>query len=91
MSYAVFTPALEWAGKAPEGISKLLVGESQLMQQIDNVTESAERVEQSVGQFSERDDSVASEKPGMVVLQTKSWRGQLMTKARNALAGPAHA
>ncbi|PFG09389.1 AI-2E family transporter [Marinobacter sp. LV10MA510-1] len=38
LSYAVFTPALEWAGKAPEGISKLLVGESQLMQQIDKVT-----------------------------------------------------
>jgi len=87
LSYGVFTPALEWAGKAPEGISKLLVGESQLMQQIDKVTESAEKVEQSVEQLSEREGSAATEKPGMVVLQTESWRGQLMTKVRNALAG----
>jgi len=30
VSIAVATPALEWADKAPEGISRLLVGESEL-------------------------------------------------------------
>ena len=32
---AVATPALEWAQKAPEGLSRLLVGESEIMRQID--------------------------------------------------------
>jgi predicted PurR-regulated permease PerM len=87
LSYAVVTPALEWAGKAPEGISKLLVGDSQLMQQIDKVTQSAQRVEQSVERLSERDGGAKTEEPGTVILQTESWRGQLMTKASSALAG----
>lgn len=87
LSYAVFTPALEWAGKAPEGISRLLVGDSELMQQIEKVTRSAKKVEQSVEQLSDSDGSTKAEKPCAVVLQTESWRGQLMTKARNALAG----
>ena len=43
VSLAVATPALEWAGKAPEGISRLLVGESELKRQISKVTESAQK------------------------------------------------
>ncbi len=87
LSYAVVTPALEWVSKAPEGLSKVLVGDSELMQQIEKVTKSAAQVEQSVEQLSERDGSGATGGPSTVVLQTESWRGQLLAKARNALGG----
>jgi predicted PurR-regulated permease PerM len=45
---AVATPALECAGKAPVGILRLLIGESELKWQIRRVTESAQVVEESV-------------------------------------------
>jgi predicted PurR-regulated permease PerM len=80
---AVATPALEWAQKAPEGISRLLVGDSEIMRQLDKVSQSAEQVEKSVDELSENDQS----KPTTVVLQTESWRSQLMSKARNGVAG----
>ena len=80
---AVATPALEWAQKAPEGLSRLLVGESEIMRQIDRVSESAEQVEKSVEELSKDEGT----KPTTVVLQTDSWRSQLMSKARNGIAG----
>ncbi|GGE69007.1 AI-2E family transporter [Streptosporangium jomthongense] len=87
VSMAVATPALEWAGKAPEGISRLLVGESELKRQISKVTESAQKVEQSVSELSEGDGKKTRPEPTTVVLQTESWRAQLMSKARNGIAG----
>src|SRR5699024_649449 len=78
VSLAVATPALEWAGKAPEGISRLLVGESELKRQITRVTESAQKVEDSVSELSEGDGKALSKEPTTVVLQTESWRAQLM-------------
>ncbi|MBN7771628.1 AI-2E family transporter [Marinobacter daepoensis] len=80
---AVATPALEWAQKAPEGLSRLLVGDSEIMRQIDKVSRSAEQVEKSVEELSENKGT----KPTTVVLQTDSWRSQLMAKARNGIAG----
>lgn len=80
---AVAMPALDWAGKAPEGISRLLVGDSTFKQQIERVSRSAKEVEKSVEDLSEEE----AEKPTTVVLQTESWRSQLMTKARNGVAG----
>lgn len=80
---AVAMPALDWAGKAPEGISRLLVGDSTFRQQIERVSRSAKEVEKSVEDLSEEE----AEKPTTVVLQTESWRSQLMTKARNGVAG----
>lgn len=80
---AVATPALEWAQKAPEGLSRLLVGESEIMRQIDKVSQSAEQVEKSVEELSKDQGT----KPTTVVLQTDSWRSQLMSKARNGIAG----
>ncbi len=80
---AVAMPALDWVGKAPEGISRLLVGESTFKQQIERVSRSAKEVEKSVEDLSEEE----AEKPTTVVLQTESWRSQLMTKARNGVAG----
>lgn len=81
---AVAMPAIEWAEKAPQGISRLLVGESSFKQQIDRVTESAKEVEKSVEDLSDEEEA---EKPTTVVMQTESWRSQLMSKARNGVAG----
>ncbi|MCK0164361.1 AI-2E family transporter [Marinobacter sp. S6332] len=87
VSMAVATPALEWAGKAPEGISRLLVGESELKRQINKVTESAQKVEDSVNELSDTGGKKAAVEPTTVVLQTDSWRAQLMNKARDGVAG----
>ncbi|MDO6823838.1 AI-2E family transporter [Marinobacter sp. 1_MG-2023] len=87
VTMAVATPALEWAGKAPEGISRLLVGESELKRQISKVTESAQKVEDSVSGLSDGDGKKPDAEPTTVVLQTESWRAQLMSKARDGVAG----
>jgi len=60
-----------------------LVGESEIMRQIDKVSQSAEQVEKSVEELSKDQGT----KPTTVVLQTDSWRSQLMSKARNGIAG----
>lgn len=80
---AVATPALEWAEKAPQGLSRLLVGDSEIMRQIDRVSRSAEEVEKSVEGLSDQKEA----EPATVVLKTDSWRSQLMSKARNGVAG----
>lgn len=83
VTYAVATPVLKWAEEAPQGISRLLVGQSEIKRQISKVTESAEKVEKSMEELS--DSSQA--KPTTVVLKTESWRSQLMSKARDGVAG----
>ena len=80
---AVATPALEWAQKAPEGISRLLVGDSQIKRQIDKVNRSAEQVEKSVEGLSDSGEK----KPETVVLATDSWRSQMVSKVRDGVAG----
>ena len=80
---AVTAPALEWAEKAPQGLSRILVGDSEIMRQLDRVSRSAQEVEKSVEGLSEEGKST----PTTVVLQTESWRSQLMSRARNGLAG----
>lgn len=87
VALVVATPALEWTGRAPEGISRLLVGDSELKRQISKVTESAQKVEDSVSELSEGDGKTTRQEPTTVVLQTESWRAQLMNKARNGVAG----
>lgn len=81
---AVTAPALEWSERAPEGLSRLLMGDSEIMRQLDRVSRSAEEVEKSVEGLSEEEGQSS---PTTVVLQTQSWRSQLMTKARNGVAG----
>lgn len=83
VTYAVATPVLKWAEDAPQGISRLLVGQSEIRRQISKVTESAEKVEKSMEELSDSNKA----KPTTVVLQTESWRSQLMSKARNGIAG----
>ncbi|UZD67127.1 AI-2E family transporter [Marinobacter sp. AN1] len=84
LGWAVVTPALEWAEEAPEGISRLLVGQSTFRTQLEKVSESARKVEESVEDLAENE---AREQPTTVVLQTDSWRSQLMTKARKGVVG----
>lgn len=84
IGWAVAQPALEWAEKAPRSISRVLVGESMIKQQLERVTRSAQKVEESVKELS---DSKAAARTNTVVLQSDSWRSQLVTKAQNALAG----
>ncbi|WP_339800486.1 AI-2E family transporter [uncultured Marinobacter sp.] len=79
---AVATPALEWAERAPQGVSRLLLGQGEFRSKIDRVTESARKVEEQVEGLSDN-----QEQPTTVVLQTDSWRNQLMTKVQNGLAG----
>lgn len=84
VSVAVATPMLEWAEKAPQGFSRLLVGESVIERQLNKVSESAEKVEKSMEEVSSTGDD---QKPTTVVMQTDSWRNQLMVKARNGVTG----
>lgn len=84
LGWAVVTPALEWAEEAPEGISRLLTGKSTVRDQIEKVTESARKVEESMEGLAENGDT---NQPTTVVLQAESWRSQLMKKARNGIAG----
>ncbi len=86
LGWAVAKPVTEWAGKAPEGISKLLVGESAFKKQIEKVTESAAKVEKSVEELSENDDA-GTGTTNTVVLQTDSWRSKLFNKVKNGFAG----
>lgn len=83
ITVAVATPALKWAEEVPHGISRLLVGESEISRQIARVTESAEQVEKSMEELSDSDQP----QPTAVVLKTDSWRSQLMNKAQNGIAG----
>lgn len=84
LGWAVVTPALEWAEEAPEGISRLLVGQSTVRNQIEKVTESARKVEESMEGLAE---DASREQPTTVVLQTESWRSQMISKARNGVVG----
>ena len=84
LGWAVVTPALEWAEEAPQGISRLLVGQSGFRNQIEKVTESARKVEESMDGLAKSDNG---KQPTTVVLQAESWRSQLIQKARHGLAG----
>ncbi|WP_152206241.1 AI-2E family transporter [Marinobacter changyiensis] len=86
LGWAVAKPVTEWASKAPEGISKLLVGESAFRRQIEKVSESAAQVEKSVEELSDS-ESAGAGTTNTVVLQTDSWRAKLFNKVKNGFAG----
>jgi len=83
LGLAVASPALEWAVRAPQGMSRVLVNDGEIRRQLDKITHSAEQVEKSVEGLA--DDG--AEKPATVVLQAESWRSQLLAKARNGVVG----
>lgn len=84
VAIVVATPVVEWAEKAPQGVSRLLVGESVIEKQLNKVSESAEKVEKSMEEVSSSGDE---SKPTTVVMQTDSWRSQLIVKVRNGVTG----
>ncbi|WP_404416139.1 AI-2E family transporter [Marinospirillum sp.] len=77
---SIAAPALEWAEKAPQSISRLLVGENEFRSQLDKLTESARQLEESMGELSDN-------KAQTVILQTDSWRNQLASNAQQTLVG----
>ncbi|SFC48219.1 Predicted PurR-regulated permease PerM [Marinospirillum celere] len=77
---SIAAPALEWAEKAPQSISRVLVGENELRSQLDKLTESARQLEESMEEFSD-------EQAQTVILQTESWRNQLARNAQKTLVG----
>jgi len=77
---SIATPALEWAEKAPQGISRLLLGENELRSQLDKLSESARQMEESMEELSD-------EQAQTVILQTDSWRNQLVANTQKTLVG----
>lgn len=74
-------PMLEWAEQAPDGLTRLMVQEGGLRDALDSMTDSARQVEEAVEEL--RDEQQAEEEPVTVVLESESWRGQLMVNARD--------
>lgn len=77
---SIAAPALDWAEKAPQSISRVLLGENELRSQLDKLTESARQLEESMEEFSE-------DQAQTVILQTESWQNQLVKNAQKTLVG----
>lgn len=80
LGWMVSQPLMEWAGKAPAGVSKVLLGESGVKATIERVTRSAREVEETV-------EGLSEEKAVTVVLQQDSWRQKFLAKAQSGMAG----
>ncbi|MFV8834011.1 AI-2E family transporter [Aquisalimonas sp.] len=72
-------PIMDWMEEAPEGIGNLLFSDHGLHDAYQRMTDSARQVEEAVEEFADED---AVERT-TVVLESESWRGQLMVGARN--------
>ena len=73
-------PIMDWMEEAPEGIGNLLLSDHGLHDAYTRMTDSARQVEETVEEFA---DEGVDERPATVVLQSESWRGQLLVGARN--------
>lgn len=80
LGYAVAPPVAKWVTKAPQGVSRLLTGESQVTATLKEVQKSAAKVEKSMGGTSENE-------PQAVVVESNSWQQQLLKKLRNGTTG----
>ncbi|RUO29509.1 AI-2E family transporter [Aliidiomarina sanyensis] len=85
VGYAMLQPISEWAERAPATLGELLPGDSAVERQLDQLTETAERVEEELEEQLGNGDDAASAQT--VVLQTDSWRNQLAAGAYEAVAG----
>lgn len=81
----VSKPMLEWLEHAPRGISRLLVQDGEVRDLLDRMTTSAREVEDAVGELREG-GAAAGEEPTTVVLESESWRGQLLVNAWDSAA-----
>lgn len=80
LGYAVAPPIAKWATKAPEGVSRLLTGQSQFTSTLKEVQKSAEEVEKKM-------NGSEKEKPQAVVIQSNSWQKKLIEKVRKGVTG----
>lgn len=78
LGWLVSQPLMEWVGKVPEGLSKVLVGPGGVQTTIEKVTESAKEVEETV-------EGLSEEQVTTVVLQQDSWRQKALDNARIGL------
>ena len=74
-------PMLEWAEHAPDGLARLMVRDGGLREAFDSMTDSARQMEEAMEEL--REEEAAEQEPTTVVLESESWRGQLMVNARN--------
>lgn len=82
LGWAVSTPIMKWVEKAPESISRVLVGGGGgITASLEQVTKSARKVQEQMESLSEGDE------PTKVVVQSNSWQQTLFTKIRNGLTG----
>ncbi|MEX0730212.1 MAG: AI-2E family transporter [Aquisalimonadaceae bacterium] len=79
-------PLLEWMEHAPAGISRLLVQDGELREVLGRMSSSARQVEKAVEELREPPPEEEGEVPAKVVLESESWRGQLLVNARDAAA-----
>jgi predicted PurR-regulated permease PerM len=80
LAFVISQPLMEWAGRIPEGLSKVLMGESGVKATIEQVTQSAQEMEETV-------QGLSQEKTTTVVLQEDSWRQRLFNMAKSAFVG----
>lgn len=81
---AVSQPLLEWAARAPQTLSQLLVGDSDIQRHISTITDTAAQIEE---QLEEQMGDNGAETPQTVVLQTDSWRNQLTSGLYQTASG----
>ncbi|MCL5254823.1 MAG: AI-2E family transporter [Gammaproteobacteria bacterium] len=81
---AVSQPLLEWAARAPQTLSQLLVGDSDIQRHISTITDTAAQIEE---QLEEQMGDNGGETTQTVVLQTDSWRNQLTTGLYQTASG----
>lgn len=74
-------PMLDWAEQAPDGLARLMVQDGGLREALDSMTDSARQVEEAMEEL--REEQAEGQEPTTVVLESESWRGQLMVNARN--------
>ena len=79
----VANPMLDWMEEAPQGIAQLLVTDSGVYEAYERMTRSAREVEETVEGLRQEED--ADEAPTTVVLESESWRGQLVVNAQRNL------
>ncbi|MCK8517252.1 AI-2E family transporter [Methylonatrum kenyense] len=73
-------PMLDWAEQAPDGLARLMVQDGGLREALDSMTDSARQVEEAMEEL--REEGADEQEPTPVVLESESWRGQLMVNAQ---------
>ncbi|WP_290652282.1 AI-2E family transporter [Aquisalimonas sp.] len=80
LGYYVSGPMLDWLEEAPEGLGNLLLSDHGLHEAYQRMTDSARQVEETMEEFAEGE---VQQPPPTVVLESESWRGQLLIAVRN--------